>query len=336
MKIVHCSMTPCAGAIVDLSDAINDYTEHTSRVINNGGKVNNLVFGEDLTWASTQIFPTLARADAVVFHQTLSPQTAPGRDFLDGDPAKKVAAFYHSHPDACNKTAADMGLPVFTVAQYQSLLWENSTPVRNVIRWDRADFPIRDEERAKREDPDKIWIGYGPTFRQSQKDAKPGSSEWYHSKGFDVTMPILNAIDKKHECVEVMIFEGVRYDSMIRGKAQCDIWIDEVVTGSYHRSTLEALALGIPTIVNISPAVHGVITRAAGANDIPIVQATIEDLEEKLDWLVEMKAHQRRKMGNDAQAWMHRHWHPRDIAREFCEKLEECPTYGEVVEAGTA
>lgn len=317
MRIVHVSRTPCAGAIEALSSAIRDYTEHDSRVINGGGKVNNLHFPEDVTWASTEVFPLLSRADVIVCHQNVDHKTAPVRDFLDGDKDKRVVGFYHSHPDACNPNLAKADFPHFCVAQYQALLWEKATPVRNVIRFERADWP----ERVDRDDG-KFWIGYAPTFRQSQKGEEKGSLKWHHSKGYDVTMPVLQAIDKKYEHVEVMLFEGIRYESCIQGKAMCDVLIDEVVTGSYHRSTLEGLALGIPTIANISPKVHGVIVKVAGANDVPVIHATADTLEEQLAWLVEMDPVKRRRIGNQARDWMVRHWHPRDIAREFCEALE--------------
>ena len=129
----------------------------------------------------------------------------------------------------------------------------------------------------------------------------------------------------------MMIFEGIRYDSCMDGKAQCDILLDEVVTGSYHRSTLEGLALGVPTAVNLSPEVHGVLLRAAGANDVPVVHATIETLADRLSWLVEMDEVKRRRLGNRGRDWMVRHWHPRDIAQEFCRALAGMPSFGDVV-----
>lgn len=315
-----------------LSSAIRDYTEHNSRAVNSGGRVNQLEFPHDLVFSDTGIFPALARADAIVFHQNVSHQSQPFRDFLEGDPSKKCLGFYHSHPESCDPSVAQAGFPHFCVAQYQALLWTKATPMRNVIRFDRDDWPRRDTERAaERKNDGKIWVGYAPTFRQTQKDQKPGSSVWHHSKGYDVTMPILEKLDAAYPgLVEVMIFEGIRYDSCIKGKALCDILVDEVVTGSYHRNTLEGLALGVPTVCNVSPEVHGVLVRAAGANDFPVVHATIENLEERLRWLIEMKPADRLKMGNASHDWMVRHWHPRDIAREFCEHVAKAPSFGEV------
>lgn len=327
MRIAHLSVTPCAGAISALSSAIRDFTEHGSRWICTSGSVNNLRFEEDVLWQDTAQCGILARCDFMVFHNGSSPRVfappiEPMRDYLLGDPSKRIAYFHHSHPDACAGLAAESeGLRCFVPAQYQATLWKDCVPVRGVVRFDRSDFPKR-----KDRGDGKVRIGYAPTFRESQNGREPGSAAWYHCKGFDVTVPVLAKLAQARKDVEFTLIEGLPYDMAMEVKSSCDILIDEVVTGSYHRSTLEALALGIPAVVNISPEVHGVMVRAAGANDIPVVHATAETLEERLLWLIGMKKDARRELGASGRDWMVRHWHPQDIARRFCADLAEVGT----------
>ncbi|MHC4222783.1 MAG: hypothetical protein ACYSUN_02240, partial [Planctomycetota bacterium] len=285
MRIVHVSHTPCAGAIEALSSAIRDYTEHDSRHVSNGGHVNNLVFPSDAaTWASTEHHALLARADVIVIHngggdECLSDKTEPICDYLLGDGEKKVAYFFHSHPEMPKMEfgfeALCRGEKLFMPAQYQAKLWAMAAvnhskdpnnkicppcAVRNVIRFDRSDWPPR-KERAD----GKVRIGFAATFRQDQKDQVPGSVAWYHSKGYGLIKEVLEEVSKpKH--VEFTIIEGLPFDMAIRVKAECDILIEELVTGSYHRNALENLALGLPTLVNIEPAVLGIATRSAGAD----------------------------------------------------------------------
>lgn len=323
MRIVHCSRTPCAGAIYALSTAINDHTEHESRWISYGGNVNNLSFPFDLCWWEADVFPVLARAGVIVCHPggntaPMDETQDPVRDFVAGDPSKRVFGFYHTHPDATNTSMAERGKPHFCVAQYQALLFPKAMPVRNVIRFDRADFPKRKVAGHK------IRIGYSPTFRRDQKDVPEKSAIWYHSKGFDFTNPVLKELAEKGN-VEYVLIEGMPYDMALDLKSTCDILVDEVATGSYHRSTLEALALGIPCVSNVDSDVHGVLLRAAGANDFPIVHATRETLMERLEWLIAMPRKKRLAMGDAARDWMVRHWHPKDIARTFCAALEAVP-----------
>jgi hypothetical protein len=329
VRIVHCAHTPCAGAIEALSSAVRDHTLHECRTISAGGKVGNLQFPEDVQWASTKSHALLARADIVVLHNYLNHETEPVHDYLLGDSAKKCVGFFHSHPDVLGEglKLLSEGFPSFVVAQYQAILLDQCLPIRNVIRFDRGDWPVR-KDRVD----GKIRIGYAPTYRTSQEKLKPGSGAWFHCKGYDVTMPILEKLEKRKD-IELCIIEGTVYDHAIRLKAECDILIDEVVTGSYHRCTLEGLALGIPTIVNVAPAIWGIMSKVAGAEpdgEFPFVQAGAEDLEEKLLWLIGMKKTERKEIGNRGRAWMEKHWHPRDIAREFVETLEQMPAYGDV------
>ena len=328
MRIVHASHTPCAGAVYALSTAIEDHCpDHTSRFISNGGAVNNLHFPHDLTWEATEQFPLLARADWIVLHNGgqsgggITTETEPFCDYLGGDPSKRCATFFHSHPGLME---VNDGL-VLCPAQYQAVLWgDRAVPVRSVVRFDRSDFPKR-----KDRGDGKVRIGFSPTFRQSQEGLEKGSIQWHHSKGYDVTMEVLQDLEKRGD-VDILCIEGAPYDMCLQLKSECDILIDEVVTGSYHRSSLEGLALGIPTIANLSPEVHGVMVRAAGANDVPIVHATMETLRDKLLWLVGMKKSDRRAMGDASRDWMVRHWHPRDIAKGFVETLESATVDTEV------
>ena len=326
MRIVHCSYTPCAGAIEALSSAIRDHTVHDSRWIGNGGNVNNLTFDHDVLWADTASHVLLARADVVILHNYLNDLTEPIHDYFLGDGTKKCIGFFHSHPEGIRDGArlVEQDFPHFCVAQYQALFFQKAIPIRNVVRFDRSDWP----KRRERNDG-KVRIGYSPTFRRSQEGLKPGSSEWYHCKGYDVTMPVLQEMEKRKD-VELCIIEGCAYDYAMQLKADCDILIDEIVTGSYHRSTLEGLALGIPTIVNVSADVWGVLASATGLDadaEFPFVQASPDNLKDVLGWLIGMKKKERKAIGDRGRAWMEKHWHPRDIAREFCDLAEAMSPY---------
>ena len=332
MRIVHVSYTPCAGAIEALSSAIRDYTEHDSRWIGNGGVVNNLRFPRDAMWSETEQHGLLATADVIVMHNgggksCLSDTSDPIADFLGGDPGKKVVAYFHGHPDQMPdaRRMEDDGIPVFVPAQYQSVLWPTATPVRSVIRFDRSDWPVAETLGDK-----SVMIGYAPTFRDPKTPPEPDTPGWYYQKGYDLTVAALEAVREASDKVVFALVEGLEYDLAIRAKAHCSVLIDEVVTGGYHRNTLEGLALGIPTIVNMSPEVHGVMSRAAGANNVPVIHSTADGLVDRLMWVVGMDEAERAAIGRSGHDWMARYWHPRDIARRFCAALKDAPTYAEV------
>jgi hypothetical protein len=325
VKILHVSRTPCAGAILALSSAINDYTEHESTWLGWTGEVGSLDFGPpDSTWNYTDHLALLYDHDVLILHNYVGVQEQPIADFLAAMPEKKVAGYFHSHPDHCNPTLKKRGIPIFAPASFQAVLHEGSIPVRSVIRFDRADWP-------KWHGPEpEVVIGYAPTSHLPQTADKPEAG-WYDSKGYPQTIEILENVEDARDDVRLRVIDGVRYDMAIRLKAGCDIFIDEVVTGAYHRNALESLALGIPTIVRLDPEVLGVIAAATGCSDwFPCLQSDLEHLWEDLVGFCERPVEDRLKMGEDARNWMLRYWHPRDIAQDFCSVLETIPTFEEV------
>lgn len=326
MKILHISRTPCAGAIEALSSAINDHTEHESAWIGMAD-VGSLSFRRpDHVWTDTAVYALLYDADVLVLHNYVGVGEQPIKDFLEAQPEKRVVGFFHSHPVHCNPGLAKLGFPIVCPAQFQATLHKGAYPLRQVIRYDRGDWPKWEPS------PDgRIRIGYAPTSHIPQTAPKPEAG-WYDSKGYSETIEILEAVEDANENVELVIIDGVRYDMAIRLKSRCDIFIDEVVTGSYHRNTLEALAMGIPTIARTDPEVIGVVAQATGCRDwFPFLQSTIETLHDDLLAFCERPVADRLKMGEDARAWMLRYWQPRDIAEEFCEHVAVVPRVSEVM-----
>jgi hypothetical protein len=328
LLVAHLSRTPCAGAIFALAGACQEHDQAPSRFISCGGEVGNLSFPYDLTWHNAEALSVLAFANVLVLHNYLDAEDQPILDFLEGDPSKRVAAYYHSHPDNCNLTAIGRGVPAFVVNQFQSLVFEERGlkhhPIRNVIRFDRADWPAW---RAR--DPHLFKIGWSPTTRSPQLGVR-GDRQWYDTKGYEPTNDVLEQLGGG-KGVELVRIEGVPYTQAIDWKAECDVLIDEIATGSFHRSTLEGLALGVPTIVNIAPELDARITELAEGDEMPVLRCNSpEQLGAKLEELATMKRKNRRQLGVAGREWMERHWHPRAIAAEFADLCTKLPTWAEL------
>lgn len=326
--VAHVSKTPCAGAILDLAHAS---TRHgaPSRWIGMGGKVGNLSFPHDLTWKDAEALSVLAFASVVVLHNYLDVDDQPILDFLDGEPGKRVAAYYHSHPDNCNLAPLHRGIPAYVVNQFQADEFAarglEFTPVRNVIPFDAPFWP-----RTKERGDGKIVVGWSPTTQAPQGGA-PGRREWYDTKGYPETMPVLQEWAAGAKNRELTVMEGIEARQCLQWKSECDILIDEVVTGSFHRSTLEALALGIPVIVRLDERLDRRITELAGGDAMPVVRCNgPQELADRLDELARMKKKDRRKLGVAGREWMEAHWHPREIAREFAATLNSLPTWEQI------
>src|SRR5207253_10599301 len=71
-------------------------------------------------------------------------------------------------------------------------------------------------------------------------------------------------------------------------KRSAHIVIDECVTGSYHRNSLEGLACGCVVIngLGLRPEIGGVLQTCAGGPGSPFVFARLETLQEELERLI--------------------------------------------------
>ena len=238
------------------------------------------------------------RADVVHFHNRCLPVDVPS------------LIQYHSEPHRVDlETAPDYKL---VLAQYHATLPEYAAcrRVRNVILSEHEPYVQRDVEG--------IRIGYSPSFR--------GSDGWF-DKGYSRTKEILHRVSETVIGCSYDLVQNVPLDVCLERKSRCNILIDECATGSYHRCTLEALALGKLAVVHLSPEIDRVAREAAGTA-LPVVNVPLDGLEEML---VRICQNRDRVIdcGRRSRAWMLRHWHPRDLAAEYVGHYER-------VKAGTA
>ncbi len=117
---------------------------------------------------------------------------------------------------------------------------------------------------ARKQDNQRLRIVHSPTNRSM--------------KGTEIILPVVDAISKVRD-VEFVLIEDTQHDEVIRIKETCDIAIEQVGnfggTG-YGRNSLETLALGIPTITEMTPDYE------AWLPENPFVLATPETLYKKL------------------------------------------------------
>ena len=88
-------------------------------------------------------------------------------------------------------------------------------------------------------------------FAPSRKDPtwtiEKGQTRW-DTKGYDETLKLLSYVTRKCPKIEPRIRYSVPHDECLTEKRRSDIAIDELVTGSFHISSLESLSQGIPTL----------------------------------------------------------------------------------------
>jgi len=131
------------------------------------------------------------------------------------------------------------------------------------IPFDASLYPVRGEENKR------LRIVHSPTDRST--------------KGTELIIPVIERIRKVRD-VEFVLVEQKPHDEALRIKETCDIAIEQVGnlggTG-YGRNSLETLALGIPTVTEMTP------DYLAWLPENPFVLATPETLFDRLIELID-------------------------------------------------
>ncbi len=144
-------------------------------------------------------------------------------------------------------------------------------------------FFADDMPRRKIIEDEKIRIGHSPTRRAS--------------KGTDAILAVLKRIAEKRKNVEIVLIEGLSYKEALIKKSKLDIFIDQLGELGYGISGLEALAMGIPTVVELLPDFERFLKKH------PFAIADKNSLENVLEKLIESK-NLRSEMGESGKKWV--------------------------------
>lgn len=214
----------------------------------------------------------------------------------------KTLLHYHSEPTRVSLKKHFEDNPLFpenkvVISQYHATLEDFSDcfVVKNLLEFDTELYKI------KRNTNTTIRVGYSPSITQKANE--------YYNKGFQETIEIFKKVASKRK-IEFDVIHQVSYEECIRRKSLCDIIIDECVTGSYHRSGLEGLALGKVAVCWMKEDVEKLIP------GIPFENIHISDLEEWLMNLPEDKKDLHEK-GLQNRIWMNNNWYPKKIVEEY-------------------
>ncbi|UXH79177.1 capsular polysaccharide synthesis protein [Roseateles amylovorans] len=311
LRIVSYSTMPVAGVPAVLARCIDHETpDAASCVWATGSYGNGVQFDGGVSWRSQpqQAQTLLAEADLVIVHN--GKIEAAHRRVLQSKPILTMAHNYGWNVDFQFIRA---GHPGVVVGQYQATLPEFAgwTVVPNPIPlWDPVHAPETPQGRGP-----GIGIAYTPSGRYERYP--PGHRLYWHGKGFDSTMRTLDRLAR---------LPGVRLETTRGGqvshlqsmamKRRSHIVIDECVTGSYHRNSLEGLAVGAVVVNGMGqlPGVREAFLRCAGEGvddtciDALFECATLASLPARLEALVAMGPEALVELGRRRRAWMETHW----------------------------
>ena len=322
MLIMHLSTTPLVGAPGSICRALNMHEGVEARwaVLDaTVGSYDKMVFDLDLQWKNDrqQIIDLVQRCDVLHLHNFigLDSKIFSPIDFrVMWNQRRTIVRHFHSTPmwvaknmGVSEETILNCPIPKLVIAQHQERFIGNARMVPNIV------FPNSKICRLRSNDA-PLRIGYAPSRFLSARAAR------WDTKGYPETVKMLQRLvrtaRKQGLGIEIDLIELVSHSECLRRKSDCDIFIDELVTGSYHLNTLEALCTGIACLTFLDRRTQQAISALTGRTDFPAISVGLEHAH---DVLLELCKDREsiRQIGMHSKEWMALHWEPFCLARLF-------------------
>jgi len=286
LAIVSYATTPVAGVPSVLARCIAERTRHRARCVWATDDYGNGVrFEGGVAWRSdpASVIPAVREADLVILHNGKVHERH--RDAIADKPTITMA---HNYAWNVDLSWVERGQPGVVVGQYQATLPEfrHWTAVPNPVPWWEAPFRPGDKSGPVR-------ICYTPSGHHERYPE--GHRLYWHAKGYDTTLRVLDGLAKRFPIVvETTRERQVSHAESLAMKQRAHIVIDECVTGSYHRNSLEGLAAGCVVLngVGLVPAIADALLdcTAPRAASSPFVFADLGRLESVLAELIALGA----------------------------------------------
>lgn len=289
MNVLHLSETPVAGAPYFWSECMNKYSK---------GQIKSRCFSEGWWYTDGREFPhdiesreesqdLLAWADVILVHDR--PPTNMGLPF------EKVLLVCHGPPSNMHPVLLETR-PKAVIAQAWARLYPGADLLPNLI-------DLEFYKCAQRES-DSIRIGYSPSKEREEPLYSP---KWYGNKGCRKTIEILEASK-----VPYSVFTRMPWAALVDQARKYDVWIDECVTGGYHRASLQATAMSQVALNRMNSETRETMQKVSGTMSHPFVSMGLKNLEAYLRMLGR-NAGAARLCGRTARKWMENYWNPEKL-----------------------
>jgi nucleotide-binding universal stress UspA family protein len=322
MRALHLSITPLVGAPGNICRALREHHGVQARWCvqqPSVGSYDKMVFDLDLTWDRDrdEVIALARDADVLHLHNFID---LPSTGFAPIDLAalwrdgKPMVRHFHSTPQTVARymrstEAAVQACPIpkLVIAQYPERYYPTARVVPNVVF-------APEGVRRQRPPGATLRIGYAPSR------FNPGRSARWDTKGYPETCKMLRRLQASARragvALEVDLIERVSHAESLRRKADCDVFIDDLVTGSYHLNTLESLVLGVACMTYLDGRMLRTLFEATGRVDFPVINAGLEHAHDVLLQACRDPACIG-TIGAHSQQWMRAHWPARAVADTF-------------------
>ncbi|MEM6531795.1 MAG: hypothetical protein AAF654_04195 [Myxococcota bacterium] len=311
IRVVQFSKTRLAGAPIRIANAVNS---HTSIRVRHVDSERWGIFDHDHVHIEEpeQTLNLAENADVIHLYNYLdldSDAFAPV-DFRDLErKGKRFVRHFESTPMRIAKhmgvsaeTVVDDPLPQIVIAQYPERFFPRARVVPNIV-------PESSPLYAESSDPIAWDVLHGPSNGQTAWQTR------WESKGQRETLEMLKSIERESGYTFRSV-SAVTHHELMAMKRRAGILIDELVTGSYHLSTLEGLCLGRPVLAFLDPRTEHVLREISGTSTAPVVNVRLEDAGPVIKWLVS-HPEERQEIGRASRQWIEDHWSESTMAKHI-------------------
>jgi glycosyltransferase involved in cell wall biosynthesis len=130
-------------------------------------------------------------------------------------------------------------------------------------------------------------------------------------KGTKFIVKAINRLRDKY-IFKFKLVHGISHDEAERIYQSADIIIDQLILGEYGLVSIEAMAFGKPVVCFIRDDIRSLY------KDLPIVSATPENIEEKIEWLLK-NPQARTELGRAGRSFVEANHDSRTIAKQLIE-----------------
>lgn len=317
MRVVHFSISTLAGVPIRLVQALRRHTDIEVSLVD---LERWSYFSHDVVFAEEpeRAIELAEKADVIHLHNYLdrsSSQFAP-IDFaeLEKRGARLVRQF-SSHPATVARRMgidpADLhtdSMPAIVLAQFQERFYPAARVMPNLIAETEPDYQSAAE------------VSGAAVLANPTTTAGAWTERW-DTKAMPELRRILGQVRRRTGLPTSMISHRPHAELM-REKARARIVIDDLVTGSYHLSALEGLAVSRPVLCYLDDRTLRVLRHISGSPDCPFLNVRLEDALEVILGLLD-NGEAADEIGRAGRRWLEDHWSEALGVRAYIEVYEQ-------------
>jgi hypothetical protein len=281
-------------------------------------------FENDLLWERdrAEALSCLEQADILHFHHYFELNN--NQFNFDFTKLNKICVRqFHSSPlhitggnHAEIKNVINSSIAQLVITQYPERYFPNARLVPNLVPLENPEY----KPLVKCSADADITIFFAPSSNYSAWEFSDPMARWA-TKGAPETITMLLHLAQALPKIKVDIRRDIPHAQCLGARQHADISIDELVTGSFHLSSLEGMAQGVPTLAYLDGRTRDVLAQFTGTNNNPWINCCLEAAPDAIKAMVKDPEFRLAK-GREVRVWMERYWNDSAMVKHYVDAYE--------------